>query len=136
MTQTLCSFYRKYEGSPRYGCNGYCVGTKECEPCSCGGIEACCDFYPERREKANKKGKNTMNTAEMWLKAQKDGKMYRSYNLAYSAKTGFIDIMDETSWPVDSVGSINEIFFRDDWEGVKTMTKAEAEKKLGVKIVG
>ena len=135
MTQTLCSFYRKYEGSPRYGCNGYCLGTKECEPCNCQGNEAVCDFYPEKHEKANKKEKK-MNTAEMWLKAQKDGKMYRSYNLAYSAKTGFIDIMYETPWLANSVESINEIFFRDDWEGVKTMTKAQAEQKLGVKIVG
>ena len=135
MTQTLCSSYHEYIGPARYGYGGYCTGTKECEPCSCGGIEACCDFYPEKREKANKKEKK-MNTAEMWLKAQKDGKMYRSYNLAYSAKTGFIDIIDETPWLANGVGSINEIFFRDDWEGVKTMTKAQAEQKLGVKIVG
>ena len=134
MTQTLCSSYRKYEGSPRYGCNGYCLGTKECEPCSCGGIEACCDFYPERREKANKE-KKKMNTAEMWLKAQENGKMYCSIDLGYSAKTGFIDMMNGTAWPIDSVATIDEIFSWDDWEEVKTMTKAQAEEALGVKIV-
>lgn len=135
MTQTLCSSYRKYDGEPRYGCNGYCLGTKECEPCSCGGIEACCDFYPEKREKANKE-KKTMNTAEMWLLAQESGKMYRSEDLGYSRATGFIDFWDGSKWPIDSVATIDEIFSWDDWEEVKTMTKEEAEAKLGCKIVG
>lgn len=134
MTQTLCSSYREYIGPARYGCNGYCLGTKEYESCSCGGIEACCDFYPEKREKTNKE-KKKMNTAEMWLKAQEDGKMYRSIDLVYSIKTGFIDMMDGIAWPVDSVETIDEIFSWDNWEEVKTMTKAQAEKKLGVKIV-
>lgn len=30
-------------GGPR------CLGTKEVDPCSCGGDKALCDFYPERR---------------------------------------------------------------------------------------
>ena len=29
---------------------GRCWGTKECEPCSCGGNRSKCDFYPEVRE--------------------------------------------------------------------------------------
>ena len=29
-----------------------CIGTKECEPCFCGGARHKCDFYPEVREKA------------------------------------------------------------------------------------
>lgn len=29
-----------------------CLGTKECDECSCGGNRAKCDFYPEIREKA------------------------------------------------------------------------------------
>lgn len=31
-------------GGPR------CLGTREVDPCSCGGDKALCDFYPERRE--------------------------------------------------------------------------------------
>ena len=79
-----------------------------------------------------------MNTAEMWLKAQEDGKMYRSADLAYSKKTGFVDSIDfERLWPITAFGSIDRIFQLDDWEEeAKTMTKAEAEEKLGVKIVG
>ena len=30
---------------------GVCYGTKEREPCKCGGNESKCDFYPEKRKK-------------------------------------------------------------------------------------
>ena len=129
----MCGCYHKYD-VPRYGCDGYCTGTKECEPCTCQGNEAMCDFYPEKREKANKEKK--MNTAEMWLKAQENGKIYRNKDVSYSKETGFINFWDGTKWPVTCVNDIEKIFFWDDWEEVKTMTKAQAEKKLGVKIVG
>ena len=129
----MCGCYRKYD-VPLYGCGGYCTGTKECDPCTCQGNEVMCDFYPERREKAKKKKK--MNTAEMWLKAQEDGKMYRSIDLVYSKETGFVDFWYGKLWIVNSVDIIDEIFLRDDWEEVKTMTKAQAEETLGVKIVG
>lgn len=33
---------------------GVCWGTKECEPCSCNGDEAKCDFYDYVRERAKK----------------------------------------------------------------------------------
>ena len=33
---------------------GMCLGTKEIEPCDCGGDESKCDFYPERRKKSKK----------------------------------------------------------------------------------
>ena len=49
---------------------GVCLGTKEVDRCSCGGDESKCNFYPEKRKAAEK----LMNTAEMWLKAQEDGK--------------------------------------------------------------
>lgn len=31
-----------------------CTGTKECEPCKCGGDRTKCDFYSEVREEAKK----------------------------------------------------------------------------------
>lgn len=34
---------------------GVCWGTKECEPCSCGGDESKCDFYEDKRKKATPK---------------------------------------------------------------------------------
>ena len=33
---------------------GVCWGTKECEPCSCNGDEAKCDFYDYVRNRARK----------------------------------------------------------------------------------
>lgn len=36
------------------GKRGVCWGTKEREPCSCGGDAAECDFYPTVREKGKK----------------------------------------------------------------------------------
>lgn len=38
---------------------GVCNGTKEREPCSCGGYEWKCDFYTEVRERSRKKPTNT-----------------------------------------------------------------------------
>lgn len=32
----------------------YCVGTRECDPCSCDGDKSKCDFYEEVRRKARK----------------------------------------------------------------------------------
>ena len=51
---------------------GVCFGTKETDRCDCDGDESKCDFYPEKR-KAAERG---LTTAEMWLKAQEDGKTY------------------------------------------------------------
>lgn len=37
---------------------GVCWGTKECEPCSCGGDESRCDFYDYVRDRASKPQSN------------------------------------------------------------------------------
>lgn len=39
-------------GTQQFKTVGRCLGTKECEECSCGGDEAKCNFYPEKRAKA------------------------------------------------------------------------------------
>lgn len=36
-----------------------CWGTKEMEECSCGGDESKCNFYPDKRVKANEKNAPT-----------------------------------------------------------------------------
>lgn len=77
-----------------------------------------------------------MTTAEMWIKAQESGKMYRSGDMGYSKATGFIDFWDGSEWPIDSVNNIDEIFSWDDWEEINAMTKEEAEEKLGCRIIG
>lgn len=39
-----------YDDRQRYdGRRGICLGTRECDPCNCGGDVRQCDFYPEKR---------------------------------------------------------------------------------------
>lgn len=113
---------------------GVCLGTKEVDRCDCKGDESKCDFYPEKRKVAEKK----MNTAEMWLKAQEDGKTYYSKDAdaLYSKEFGLVEERD-ISLKV-SMGDFPtfEHLMRSEWEEVKVMTKAEAEKKYGIRIVG
>ena len=124
----VCDSYTTYSGESR------CLGTKEVDPCSCGGDESKCDFYPEKRKAAEKK----MNTAEMWLKAQEDGKTYcsKDADALYSKEFGLVEERD-ISLKV-SMGDFPtfEHLMRSEWEEVKVMTKAEAEKKYGIRIVG
>lgn len=125
----ICDCFKHEYG---YAYSGRCSGTKEMDWCSCGGDETKCNFYPEKRKKAL----GVMNTAEMWLKAQKDGKMYCSIDLAYSKKTGFVYLEDMTPWPMDAVKTIDEIFLWDDWKEVNNvLTIEEAELKYGIKII-
>lgn len=115
-----------------------CWGTREIEYCSCGGDPRRCSAYPEKRKKAEEK----MNTAEMWLKAQKDGKTYRvtEGELSYDKNRGFFDPTSGRIWPGGAFDGINDIFelvWKESEEGYKErMTKEEAEKEFGIKIVG
>ena len=81
-----------------------------------------------------------MNTAEMWLKAQEDGKTYivKQKTLAYSKERGLFYVTDLTSynylkdfknWKFDQLLSL-------EWTEMSEtiMTKAEAEKKFGIRI--
>ena len=124
----LCDSYTTYYGESR------CLGTKEVETCSCEGDESKCDFYPEKRKVAEKK----MNTAEMWLKAQEDGKIYYSKDAdaLYSKEFGLVE-EEDISQKV-SMGDFPtlEYLMKSKWEEVKVMSKAEAEKKYGIRIVG
>lgn len=118
---------------------GICYGTRECEICSCGGDESKCDFYPEKRKKANK----MLNTAEMWLKAQEDGKIYCCQDMAYGRDIGWVDKQTlKDFWGLDAfINSRDRVRDLDklmqcSWEEMPpTMTRKEAEEKLGVKIV-
>ena len=121
----VCDSYTTYSGESR------CLGTKEVETCSCGGDESKCDFYPEKRKEAEKK----MNTAEMWLKAQEDGKTYivKQQTLCYSKQRGLF-------YATNCHGNFNNFtldkFLSLEWTEMSEtiMTKAEAEKKFGIRI--
>ena len=113
---------------------GVCLGTKEIDRCNCGGDESKCDFYPEKRKAAEK----MLNTAEMWLKAQEDGKTYYSKkaDALYSKEFGLVE-EEDISQKV-SMGDFPtfEYLMQSEWEEVKVMSKAEVEKKYGIRIVG
>ena len=112
---------------------GVCLSTKENKRCNCFGIKSNCDFYPEKRKAAEKK----MNTAEMWLKAQEDGKTYICNSVLYNKKTGFISATSLDPWPISAFDSIDTLMeAQQSLHQEEIMTKAEAEKKFGIRIVG
>ena len=123
----VCDSYATYSGESR------CLGTKEVDRCNCGGDKSKCDFYPEKRKVAEKK----MNTAEMWLKAQEDGKTYivKQQTLCYSKQRG---LFHATNCHSDFNNFTLDRFLNLEWTEMQEeiMTKAEAEKKFGIRIVG
>ena len=120
---------RIYGNEMKYG---VCLGTKEIDRCDCGGDESKCDFYPEKRKVAQK----TLNTAEMWLKAQEDGKTYivKQQTLCYSKQRG---LFYATNCHSNFNNFTLDKFLSLEWTEMREeiMTKAEAEKKFGIRIV-
>ena len=119
-----------------------CLGAKELERCYCGGDKSKCDFYPEKRKAAEKK----MNTAEMWLKAQEDGKIYECINgdIAYSKAMGLVDkdnfnvVWQLSNWDCDRAKALDNHLGGCEWREmpITIMTKHEAEVEFGIRIVG
>ena len=109
-----------------------CYGTKDRDLCSCHGDVSKCNFYPEKR-KENK----TMNTAEMWLKAQEDGKTYTNEDLIYNKTIGFIWDDNSEAESLDESWTRTDVLSEFGWKlAENAMTKSEAEKKFNIKIVG
>ena len=130
---------RIYGNEVKYG---VCLGTKEVDRCNCYGDESKCDFYPEKRKAAEKK----MNTAEMWLKAQEDGKIYECINgdIAYSKAMGLVDkdnfnvVWQLSNWDCDRAKALDNLLGGCEWREmpIKIMAKHEAEVEFGIRIVG
>ena len=119
-----------------YGCKIYrnkqiCNGTREREECSCDGDESKCNFYPEKRKESK-----SMNTAEMWITAQENGKTYKCNGMQYNKKKGFHG-PTISLWPAKAFDYVDDIF-NFDWQlkPDNEMTKSEAEAKFNIKIVG
>lgn len=123
----VCDSYATYSSESR------CLGTKEVETCSCGGDKSKCDFYPEKRKAAEK----PMNTAEMYIKANENGKAYysESVDAFYSKEFGLVEAEDTTQKVQIGDFPTFEYLMQREWEEVKAMTKAEAEKKYKIRIV-
>ena len=130
---------RIYGNEMKYG---VCLGTKEQDRCNCGGDESKCNFYPEKRKAAEK----PMNTAEMWLKAQEDGKIYECINgdIVYSKAMGLVDkdnfnvVWQLSNWDCDRAKALDNLLGGCEWREmpITIMTKHEAEVEFGIRIVG
>lgn len=121
--------------TPYYStCSGQCFSTKRMNYCKCNGNLEECDFFPEKR-KENK----TMNTAEMYLQAKEDGKFYkicstRGDPIFYQKDRGLID-EDECLVSIQKWDCFDDLI-EETWELCNNiMTRAEAERALGVKII-
>ena len=77
-----------------------------------------------------------MTTAEMWIKAQEDGKMYNASDLYYHRNLGFVD-SNYANWRRVDATDLMKVH---NWKEVETkvpiMSKEEAEKKFNIKIIG
>lgn len=82
-----------------------------------------------------------MNTIEMWLKAQKDGKIYYCRDVAYSKKFGFVDKdnfddpWELAAWDYLGNRNLDGLMADCEWEEMPTMTIKEVEDIFGIKIV-
>lgn len=121
-----CSNYIERSWSNRYG---YCKATKNYGLCNCLGNVSECSYYPEKR---NKK----MTTLDMMIEAKTNGKTYRGDDMLYNAERGFHDRLGK-KWYGDAFNYLNDLFEIDTWQEDNTvyMTKSDAEKKYGIKIV-
>lgn len=125
--EVIMGYYHDY---PMKKVKQICNGTKEREECSCNGDVTKCNFYLEKR-----KENRTMNTAEMWIKAQEDGKTYKCMDMRYNKSLGFHD-KDKNKWGGYAFNYVNDIFSLQ-WDVyLEEMTKSEAETKFNIKIVG
>lgn len=121
-----CVSYVESRWSDEFGC---CMGTKEMETCSCQGDETRCNFYPEKRIKK-------MTTLEMMIEAKDSGKTYRANDMLYNNCFGFCDKSGK-KWYGYAFEYLNDLFKVDIWQEDNTVyiTKSEAEKKYGIKII-
>lgn len=78
-----------------------------------------------------------MNTTEMFIQANKDGKTYVSEDMRYSKGSGFYNPTSGTPWIAGAFRYVNDIFeLKWKLKPDNEMTKAEAEAKFNIKIVG
>ena len=92
-----------------------------------------------------------MNTAEMWLKAQEDGKVYECIDgdIAYSKEYGLTEKYDFDcgwslkAWDYKGAYGLDDLLGNCEWKEVDDvmtlkkdcMTIEEAEEKFGIRIV-
>lgn len=84
-----------------------------------------------------------MNTAEMWIKAQNDGKIYENIDgdIAYSKDRGLVDKYDLntpwvlSAWDWEGKNALDSLM-NCKWEEINNvMTIEEAEERFGIVII-
>lgn len=113
-----------------------CNGTKERDECFCNGDKNNCTFYPEKINTVK-----ILKTPEMWLQAQEDGKYYITISnhddkIIYNKNTGLLYNDDKSlCTPADCWYTFDSLM-QEQWVCCDNyMTKQEAEKKFGIKII-
>lgn len=131
----FCDCYHVIEEKPGKF-SGECWGTKERDRVNCAGhTELCSNGL--RKSKAETPEIGLMYTAQMVDEANKTHKTYKSGDVLFNTTKGFFNASNGKPWPITAFNSLQEIF---DLEWVKCegqiMTKAEAEIKFNIKIIG
>ena len=78
-----------------------------------------------------------MYSAEMVIEAARTHKTYKSGDVLFNTVKGFFNASNGKPWPISAFSSLQEIFDLQ-WVECKVpvMTKAEAESKFKIKIIG
>lgn len=140
-----CDCYHVIEEKPGKF-SGECWGTKERERCYCGGNMSHCIYYPEKRnvatdterkDKNMNKEKTILNTAEMMIEAAKTHETYQCGDILFNTTKSFFNVINGEPWSISAFNTLQEIF---DLHWIKcrgqVMTKAKAESKFNIKIIG
>lgn len=131
----FCDCYHVIEEKPGKF-SGECWGTKERDRVNCAGYtELCSNGLKKPKTETPEVG--LMSTAKMVDEATKTHKTYESGDVLFNTAKGFFGANDGKPWPIFAFASLQEIFDLQwtECEG-QVMTKAEAESKFNIKIIG
>ena len=130
-----CDCYHVIEEKPGKF-SGECWGTKERDRVNCAGYtELCSNGLKKPKTETPEVG--LMSTAKMVDEATKTHKTYESGDVLFNSTKGFFNASNGEPWPISAFSSLQEIFDLEwtECEG-QVMTKAEAESKFNIKIIG
>lgn len=115
---------------------GECWSTKDRDRVWCAGYTEFCS-NGLRKSKAETPETGLMYTAEMVIEAARTHKTYESGDVLFNTTKGFFNANNGEPWPITAFNSLQEIFDLQwvECEG-QVMTKAEAETKFNIKIIG
>lgn len=130
-----CDCYHVIEEKPGKF-RGECWGTKERDRVNCSGYTELCSNGLKNPE-TETPVIGLMYTAEMMVEAARTHKTYKSDEMLFNTAKGFFDANDGRPWPPSAFETLSEIFNLR-WVECEdnVMTKAEAESKFNIKIIG